>query len=83
METRLIRIGNSRGIRIPKALIEAAGLEVPLRMRIVDSGLLVERADAPRDGWAEAAQALRSRDEDGLLDDPVPTVFDDSEWKWE
>ena len=37
----------------------------------------------PRAGWAEAAQSLRARGEDGLLDDPVPTVFDDSEWEWE
>ena len=53
------------------------------RVEAVDSGPLVERADTPRAGWAEAAQALRSRDEDGLLDDPVPTVFDDSEWESE
>ena len=82
MEARLIRIGNSRGIRIPKALIEAAGLDAPLRMRVVDSGLLIERVGEPRVGWAAAAQELRDRGDDGLLDDPVPTVFDESEWEW-
>ena len=34
MRTRLIRIGNSRGVRIPKAFVEAAGLDASLRMRI-------------------------------------------------
>ena len=82
MEARLIRIGNSRGIRIPKALIEAAGLDAPLRMRVVDSGLLIERVGEPRVGWAAAARELRDRGDDGLLDDPVPTVFDESEWEW-
>ncbi len=83
METRLIQIGNSRGIRIPKALVEAAGLDTPLRLRVVDSGLLIERADNPREGWAEAARELRDRGESGLLDDPSPTAFDASEWEWE
>lgn len=83
METRLIQIGNSRGIRIPKALVEAAGLDTPLRLRVVDSGLLIERVGNPRKGWAEAAKELRDRGESGLLDDPSLTAFDVSEWEWE
>jgi antitoxin MazE len=84
MRTRLIRIGNSRGIRIPKAFVEAAGLQAALRIRVVDTGLLLERVDDdPRAGWAEAARQLQSRGEGGLLDEPVPTVFDESEWEWE
>lgn len=84
MKTRLVRIGNSRGVRIPKAFVEAAGLDASLRMRIVETGLLIERIeDDPRPGWAEAARELVSRGEGGLLDDPTPTVFDESEWEWE
>ena len=82
METRLIQIGNSRGIRIPKALIEAAGLDTPLRLRVVGAGLLIERVDIPRAGWAEEARELRARGEAGLLDAPSPTAFDESEWEW-
>ena len=82
MRTRLIRIGNSRGIRIPKALVEAAGLDEPLRMRVVDEGLLLERVEDPRAGWAEAVRELADRGEGGLLDDPLPTAFDESEWEW-
>ena len=82
MQTRLVRIGNSRGVRIPKALIAAAGLDAALRMRVVDAGLLLERLDDdPRAGWAEAARELVGRGDDRLLDDPVPTVFDESEWE--
>ncbi len=72
MRTRLVRIGNSRGVRIPKALIEAAGLNASLRMRVVDAGLLLERLDDdPRAGWAEAARELMERGDAGLLDDPA------------
>lgn len=83
MDTRLIRIGNSRGVRIPKALIEAAGLDAPLRLRVVDAGLLIERETETRAGWNAAAKHLHDRGESGLLDDPVPTAFDESEWEWE
>lgn len=82
METTLIRIGNSRGIRIPKAIVEAAGLEAPLRLRVVDSGLLVERVNDPRAGWADAACRLAAEGEAGLLDVQAPTAFDESEWDW-
>ena len=54
-----------------------------MRMRVVDTGLLLERIeDDPRAGWAEAARELEDRGHGGLLDDPVPTVFDESEWEW-
>ena len=83
MRTRLIRIGSSRGVRIPKALVEAAGLDASLRMRVVDAGLLLERVeDDPRAGWAEAARELQNRGDGGLLDDPVQTLFDELEWEW-
>ena len=72
MRTRLVRIGNSRGVRIPKGLIEAAGLNASLRMRVVDAGLLLERLDDdPRAGWAKAARELMDRGDAGLLDAPA------------
>lgn len=83
MKVKIIPIGNSQGIRIPKPLIEAAELEGPLEMRVVEAGLLIERISAPRAGWAEAAKKMRARGEDGLLDDPTPSKFDESEWEWE
>ena len=82
MKTNLIRIGNSRGIRIPKAFIEEAGLADEVQLRVVESGVLIERVHAPRVGWREAARKLRERGEGGLIDEPVPTDFDVSEWDW-
>ena len=83
MKVKIIPIGNSQGIRIPKPLIEEAELEGSLEMRVVESGLLIERISAPRTGWVDAAKKMHSRGEDGLLDDPVPSEFDESEWEWE
>ena len=83
MKTKIIRIGNSRGVRIPKPLLEQAGLENEVLLRVVDDGIVIESADKPRAGWGEAARTLRERREDGLLDDMIPTEFDESEWVWE
>ena len=83
MKTKLIKIGNSRGVRIPKPLIEEAGLGTEVQLRVVGSGLLIEDASAPRTGWDKAAQRLRESGDDGLLDEPLPSDFDDTEWVWE
>jgi antitoxin MazE len=82
MKTRLVRIGNSRGVRIPKPLIEQAGLEEEVELRVVESGLIVESAQKPRSNWADAARQLHERGEDGLLDESSPTRFDETEWEW-
>lgn len=82
MKTKLIPIGNSRGVRIPKPLLEQAGLEDEVELRVADGGIVIEAARAPRSGWAEAARILRERGEDGLLDEPAPTQFDATEWEW-
>ena len=42
----------------------------------------LEGASDPRPEWDEAAQKLRDAGEDGLLDEPVLSEFDDSEWVW-
>ena len=83
MKTKIVRIGNSRGVRIPKPLLEQAGLENEVLLRVVEEGIVIEAADQPRVGWDEAARALRERGEDGLLDEVVPTDFDETEWAWE
>jgi antitoxin MazE len=82
MKTRIVRIGNSRGVRIPKPLIEQAKLGEEVELRVVESGLLVKAAGAPRANWADAARRLHERAEDGLLDEPSSTLFDETEWEW-
>ena len=81
--TKLVRIGNSRGVRIPKPLLEQAGLGDEIQLRVMDEGIMIEPAQGLREGWAQAAAVLRERGEDGLLDEPTPTGFDESEWAWE
>jgi len=83
MKTKIIRIGNSRGVRIPKPLLEQAGLEGQVILRVVEDGIVIESADKPRANWAEAARVLHERREDAPFDEFVLTDFDESEWVWE
>jgi antitoxin MazE len=82
MKTRLVRIGNSRGIRIPKPLIEQAGLEDEVVLRPTADGLLVQAVREPRAGWGDAAAELAGSARGGMLDAPTPTAFDEEEWTW-
>jgi antitoxin MazE len=82
MKTHLVRIGNSRGVRLPKPLIEQAGLNDEVELRVRDGAIVIARAAVPRSGWAEAASRMRQHDEDKMLDSPTPTRFDEEEWRW-
>ena len=83
MKTKIVRIGNSRGVRIPKPLLEEAGLDDEVELRVDESRIVIEAVSSPRQGWEAAAAALRESDGGGLLDESLPTSFDESEWVWE
>jgi len=82
MKTKIVRIGNSRGVRIPKLLLEQARLDDEVQLRVVESSIIIESASRPRAGWADAAAVVREKGDDGLLDEPMPTEFDEDEWVW-
>ena len=82
MKAHLGRIGNSRGIRLPKLIIKEAGLTDEVEVQVREGAIIIAPSVAPRSGWAEAAKQLRKRDEDHLLDLPTPMHFDEQEWKW-
>jgi len=78
VKAKLVSMGNSRGVRLPKPLIEQAGLSDEVELRVQDDGILIAPVRTPRAGWAEAA----SRVTEGLIDGEVPTAFDEDEWRW-
>ena len=81
MKTRLVRIGNSRGLRLAKPLIEQLGFEDEVDMRVEGGALVIRPSRFVRAGWAEAAAQLAATGE-GLLDEGVATRFDTKEWAW-
>jgi antitoxin MazE len=80
MRQRLIKIGNSRGLRLPKALIEQVGFGQEVEVSVRKRSILIEPAVPARTGWAEAARRLGPSS--GLLDAGTSTRFDENEWHW-
>jgi len=68
MKTRIIRIGNSRGIRIPKRLLDLSGLEGEVEIVLKNGTLILGPAKQPRAGWAAAFEEMARRGDDVLLD---------------
>jgi len=83
MKAELVRIGNSRGIRIPKPLIEQCGLGQTVELRVDNNCLVISPGRRPRQGWAEAFRVAGSAEHDELLLQGVePNEFDSKEWQW-
>lgn len=68
MKVRLIRIGNSQGIRLSASVIEKAALSDEVDVRVRQGAVIITSAARPRAGWAEAARRMREAGEDALLD---------------
>jgi antitoxin MazE len=81
-KTRIVRIGNSRGIRIPKVLLDQAQLLDEVEFHAEPGRLVVQGARRPRMGWADAARGMSEHGHDALLDEPTSTRFDREEWEW-
>ncbi len=82
MKARLVRIGNSRGIRLPKPLIEQAGLTDEVELSVQDGAVVIRSVGHPRAGWLEAARAMSAAGDDALVTDVESTAFDDRDWRW-
>ncbi len=82
MKAHIVRIGNSRGIRLPKTLLQEAQLEDEVELQAEPGRILISKTAQPRAGWAEAARRMRARGEDRLLDPLPQTRFEKEEWKW-
>ena len=83
--TTLIRIGNSQGIRIPKAIIEQARLvDKQLEFKIIDDGLLIQPVKKNREGWKEQFDKTPELQESSASDQEwleAPLVAEE-DWEW-
>ncbi len=84
MLTKIVPIGNSRGIRIPKAMLEHCGFGEEVDLQAKNGALILRPVDAPRAGWAEAFVQMEKAGDDRIAQEAVPTatIFDAEEWKW-
>lgn len=84
MKTRIIRIGNSQGIRIPKLYLQQTGLDDEIELDVQDKEIVIRSAGHPRQGWAEAFSTMAENGDDQLLDKESrnQSGWDEAEWQW-
>ncbi len=81
MKTRIVRIGNSQGVRIPKPLIEQAGLSGEVEITVQEGSLVIRSVARPRAGWVEAFREMAKNDDDVIIEggSSISTERDQSE----
>lgn len=82
IRSKVVKIGNSRGIRIPQTMLEQAGLIDQVEMTVEDNSLVVRSVHLPRAGWKIQFAVMAQKGDDQLIDDAVSTQWDENEWIW-
>ncbi|SOD22410.1 hypothetical protein [Nitrosomonas ureae] len=78
MRTHLRKIGNSRGLIIPAALLETCELGEEVNLRIEGKTLVIEALNAPRKNWFDGYKAEVDADEWPTF----PVDDENGEWEW-
>lgn len=82
IRTRIVKIGNSQGIRIPKLLLEQSGIHAEVEIEVQGDHLTIRTASQARTGWDEAFATMAEQHDDVLLDEVNATDWDQTEWEW-
>ncbi len=85
MKAKIIRIGNSRGVRIPKPILEDIGLHGEVDLQVHEGSIVIRPVARPREVWEQAFQSMPASRDDQLLDEELlsyQSSWDDEEWQW-
>jgi antitoxin MazE len=81
IKTRLVKIGNSHGVRIPKLVLDQLNLSTDIELEVQDDHLIVRPSTHPRADWAEQFRQMAEHGDDQLLDPDVTlTEWEAAEW---
>ncbi len=82
-KAHVVRIGNSKGIRIPQNLLRESQLGYEVDLEAKPGMLIVRASKGPRAGWEEAFDRMSANRDDELLDNGgAETDWDRKHWKW-
>ena len=85
MKIKVVKIGNSRGIRIPKSLINESGLKDEAELAVSNGQIIIKPVSAMRKSWGAAFKKMAEKQDDILLDGESvsrSTKWDEEEWEW-
>ena len=82
IRSKVIKIGNSRGIRIPRAVLDQIGLVDEVEMKVDGDQLIIKSSHHPRQDWAMQFAKMTEEGDDRMLDEATAIRWDDEEWTW-
>jgi antitoxin MazE len=84
MRARIVKIGNSQGIRIPKPLLEQTGIMDDVELEVEQNQIIIRPVSNPRSGWDDAFKAMADSGDDTIIDaaENISHSWDDDEWQW-
>lgn len=84
MRARIVKIGNSQGIRIPKPLLEQSGISGNVDIEVENNQIIIRALSKPRAEWDEAFRKMAENHDDLLIDgdEPILQSWDETEWQW-
>ena len=84
VKTRIVKIGNSQGVRIPKLLLDQVDLGEEVELALQQNRIVIRPAYRTRHSWEQAFRAMAEQGDDRMFEGDVllPTVWDEGEWEW-
>ena len=84
MRARVVKIGNSQGIRLPKPLLEQTGIMNDVELEVKNNQIIIRPVAKPRAGWDDAFEAMAEKGDDKPIigDEEISHSWDDEEWQW-
>ena len=85
MRVRVVKIGNSQGIRIPKPLLDQTGIMDDVELEVENNQIIIRPISNPRSGWDDAFRGMARNGHDVLIDenDSISNTWDEEEWQWQ
>ena len=80
MEALIIKIGNSKGLRLSKTILEKYNIQNKVELILEDDQIILKAIDEPRKGWDKAFKKMHQEGDDKPL---IDSVFEDEtfeEW---
>ena len=83
MRARVIKIGNSQGLRIPKPILEQTGIMDDVEIEVEKNQIIIRPVKNAREGWDAVFKRMGEKGDDGLIiDDSMSNSWDEDEWQW-
>lgn len=84
IKVKIIRIGNSKGIRLSKSLIEQYNMKDEVLLEAKKDSIVIRPFKKPRADWEKSFEKMQLRGDDELFDKEteIELEWDQEEWKW-